>query len=141
MLNSYIRLTDLKDYICGVMGIKTITPIINNQITRYLIEDNLTVTQIYRAIKWYVEVEKNTINPIYGISFVKNIVEIANKYYAQLELEQLKREQEAKKLEKYQANNIVFRIKNLKTEKRKPKQINIDEIDVKGDDDDEHNSN
>ena len=40
---------------------------------------------------------------------------------------------EAKKIVEYQDNNIIFNIKSLQHKKRKPKQLDINDIDVKGD--------
>ena len=118
------------------MGIKTVTSTIKNQINRITLRDNLTFKEIARSIVWYTEVAKKEVNPIYGIAFVPNVFPMAAEYFRKLELEQVRKEEEAKKLVEYQENNIIFNIKSLEHKKRKPKQLNIDEINVEGESDD-----
>ena len=127
---------DLETLICEVMGIKTVTSTIKNQINRITLRDNLTFKEIARSIVWYTEVANKDVNPIYGIAFVPNVFPMAAEYFRKLELEQVRKEEEAKKLVEYQENNIIFNIKSLEHKKRKPKQLNIDEINVEGESDD-----
>lgn len=122
--------------ICEVMGIQTVTSTISNQINRIVLRDNLTFKDIARCIVWYTEVAKKEINPIYGIAFVPNVFPMAAEYFRKLELEQVRKDEEAKKLVEYQENNIIFNIKSLEHKKRKTKQLNIDEINVEGESDD-----
>jgi hypothetical protein len=127
---------DLEKLICEVMGIKTVTSTIKNQINRITLRDNLTFKDIARSIVWYTEVAQKEVSPIYGIAFVPNVFPMAAEYFRKLELEQVRKEEEAKKLVEYQENNIIFNIKSLEHKKRKPKQLNIDEINVEGESDD-----
>ena len=127
---------DLEQLICEVMGIKSVTSTIKNQINRIVLQDNLNFKEIARAIVWYTEIAKKEISPIYGIAFVPNVFPMAAEYFRKLELEQQSKDEEAKKLVEYQENNIIFNIKSLEHKKRQPKQLNIDEIDVEGESDD-----
>lgn len=129
-MDNYKR-QDLEDLIKDVMGISTITPMITKQINRFAMQD-WGYKEIARCIVWYVEVAGQTLSPMYGLGILPNIREQADKYFKQLELDQRKQEAEAKKIAEYQDNNIIFHIKNLKHEKRKPKQFNIEEINIEG---------
>lgn len=124
---------ELEEYICGVMDIKAVTPMITRQINRYVLEFNMTFKEIARCVVWYKEVFGGALNPVYGIGIVPNIREQATAYFKQLELDQKKQATEAQKVVEYQDNNIIFNIKSLQHNKRKPKQLNIDDIDIKGD--------
>ena len=119
------------------MGIKSVTSTIKNQINRIVLQDNLNFKEIARAIVWYTEVAKKEISPIYGIAFVPNVFPMAAEYFRQLELEQQSKDEEAKKLVEYQENNIIFNIKSLEHKRRTPKQLNISEIVIEGDESDD----
>jgi hypothetical protein len=69
---------------------------------------------------------------VYGIISIVNYREQANKYFHQLELDQQKQLAEAQKIVEYQDNNIIFNIKSLKHKKRQPRQFNIEDIKVEG---------
>ena len=121
--------------ICEVMGINSITPTIRRQINNYVLIDSMTYKDIARCLVWYVEVFHGKLEPIYGISFVPAVKDRAAKYFKQLEKNQEVQKIEAQKLVEYQENNIIFNIKSLKHQKRQPKQLNVSEIDVKGEKD------
>ena len=124
---------ELLGLIREVMGIKSITPMITKQINRFVVQDNMTYKDIARCIVWYTEVKGMTFDPVFGIAMVANIREQAENYFKQLELDQQNKAAEAKKVVEYQGNNIIFNIKSLKHEKRKPKQLDIGDINVEGD--------
>lgn len=127
--NEYKR-SDLEEVICEVMGITSITPMITKQINRYILEYNMSFKEIARCVVWYVDVFGGTLNTVYGIGIVPNVREQAAAYFKKLELDQQQQSIEAKKVVEYQDNNIIFNIKQLKHNKRDPKQLNIADIDI-----------
>lgn len=126
-------LKELQQLIKDVMGIKTITPMISRQINKFVLDYNMTYKEIARCIVWYTEVAKQTLEPLYGIGMIVNVREQTAAYFKQLELDQQRQQKEAEKVVQYQDNNIIFNIKSLKHKKKQPKQIDISQIDVKGD--------
>lgn len=126
-------LKELQQLIKDVMGIKTITPMISRQINKFVLDYNMTYKEIARCIVWYTEVAKQKLEPLYGIGMVVNVREQAAAYFKQLELDQQRQQKEAEKVVQYQDNNIIFNIKSLKHKKKQPKQIDISQINVKGD--------
>lgn len=126
-------LKELQQLIKDVMGIKTITPMISRQINKFVLDYNMTYKEIARCIVWYTEVAKQKLEPLYGIGMVVNVREQAAAYFKQLELDQQRQRKEAEKVVQYQDNNIIFNIKSLKHKKKQPKQIDISQINVKGD--------
>ena len=137
MANNKFTQNDLLDLIKEVMGIQTITPMIKKQINRFILEDDMTFKEIARCIVWYVEVQGGELNTIYGLGIIPNIREQAGQYFQKLELDQQKQLAEAQKIVEYQDNNIIFNIKSLKHKKRQPKQFNIEDIKVEGDNENE----
>ena len=130
--NTFKR-TDLEQMICEVMGLSTITPMISKQINRFILDYDMSFKEIARCVVWYVEVFGGELNPVYGIGIIPNIREKAAAYFKQLELDQQKQAIEAQKIVEYQDNKIIFNIKSLKHNKRKPKQLDINDINVEGD--------
>lgn len=128
-LKPYSR-KDLETLICEVMGIKSITPMINNQITKYSLEYGMSFKEIARCIVYYVEVQGKELSCMYGLGMIPNIRELANQYFKQLELDQQRKEKEAEKVIEYQDNNIIFHIKSLKLNTKKPKQLDLNDIKV-----------
>lgn len=123
---------ELENYICGAMGIKTITPMITRQINRYYLELDMTFKEIARCVVWYKEVFGGTFSPVYGIGIVPNIREQTAEYFKKLELDQQKQATEAQKVVEYQDNIIIYNIKSKQDNKRKPKKLDLNDIDVKG---------
>ena len=132
-LNNQYSRKELEDLICEVMDIKSITPMIRNQINKYILDYNMSFKEIARCIVWYVEVANGKMKPMYGIGIVPNIREESNAYFKKLELDQQNKTIEAKKIVEYQDNNIIFNIKSIQRKKRNPKQLDITSIDTKGD--------
>ena len=124
---------DLEDLIKEVMGIQTITPMIKKQINRFIIEEDMSFKEMARCIVYWTEVEGKEFNPAYGIAILPNLREHAAAYFNKLALEQKKQSEEAQKIVEYQDNNIIFNIKSLRHKKRQPKQFNIADIDIEGD--------
>lgn len=132
MANKYTK-DDLFALIRETMGLESIPPTISKQINRFILENDMTFKDIARCIVWYVEVHGGSLSPVYGIYFVPNVKESADKYFKQLELDQQKQLAEAQKIVEYQDNNIIFNIGSLKHKKREPRQFNIEDIKVEGD--------
>ena len=119
------------------MGLKSITPTIRKQGTNLVLVDGMTWKEIARCIVWYDEVFHGKFEPIYGLSFVPSVKDRAAKYFQQLEREQKVKAEQAKKIAEYQGNNIIFNIHSLEHQKRKPKHLDISEINVEGESDDD----
>lgn len=132
MANNQYTLNDLCELIKEVMDIKNITPLIRRHINQLILEQNMTFKDIARCIVWYVEVHGGKLDVVYGIIRVGDYKEKVDKYYQKLELDRQKQLAEAQKIVEYQDNNIIFNIKSLKHKKRQPKQINIADINVEG---------
>lgn len=130
---AFYSLNELQQLIKDVMGIQTITPMISKQINKFVLDYNMTYKEIARCIVWYTEVAKQTLDPLYGIGMIPNVREQTAAYFKQLELDQQRQQKEAEKVVQYQDNNIIFNIKSLKHKKKQPKQIDISQINVKGD--------
>ena len=124
---------DLLEIIRDVMGIETITPMITRQINKFVLQDDMSFKEIARCIVYYVEVRGGVLDTMYGLGMIPNIREQAAKYFKQLELDQQKQLAQAQKIVEYQDNNIIFNIGSLKHKKREPKQFNIQDIIVEGD--------
>ena len=128
----------LEELICKVMQIKSITPTIRKQISNFIRLDNMTYKEIARCIVYYNEVMLKELEPIYGIAFVPAVRDRAAKYFAELELKEKSKKEQADKILELQENNIIFHIEFLRDEeKRKPKQLDISEINVEGESDDD----
>lgn len=124
---------DLLEIIRDVMGIETITPMITRQINKFVLQDDMSFKEIARCIVYYVEVKGGVLDTMYGLGIIPNIREQAAKYFKQLELDQQKQLAQAQKIVEYQDNNIIFNIGSLKHKKRQPKQFNIQDVIVEGD--------
>lgn len=124
---------DLLEIIREVMGIETITPMITRQINKFVLQDDMSFKEIARCIVYYVEVKGGVLDTMYGLGIIPNIREQAAKYFKQLELDQQKQLAQAQKIVEYQDNNIIFNIGSLKHKKRQPKQFNIQDVIVEGD--------
>lgn len=128
---------DLEQYICEVMEIETITPMIAKQINRLVLDKGMTWKEIARCICWYTEVNNKKLSVIYGIAVVENFRIETAKYFKKLELDQQEQLRQAKKVVEYQDNNIIFNIKNLNLQNRnhRRKQLDLNDIDIQGDND------
>lgn len=135
--NNYTR-QDLENLICEVMDIKSITPTIRKQINNFILIDNMTYKDIMRCVVWYQEVFHGKFEPIYGLSFVPSVKDRAAKYFEELAKKVQRQQEQAKKIVEYQQNNIIFNIHSLEHKKRKAKQFDLKEIDIKGDSDNDN---
>lgn len=133
MENNPFTLADLYEFIRESFGIQEIPQTIIRQIQRFSLRYEMSAKEIARCVCYYQEVRKEKLDPLYGIWFVPNIRTQAAEYFKKLELDQQKQATEAKKVVEYQDNNIIFNIKSLQHKRRKPKQLDINEINIKGD--------
>ena len=130
----------LEQLICELAEITQVTPLITKHINELCLQYHMTWKEIARCLTWYVEVAKGTVKVEYGIKTIcTSVREKANQYFEKLALEQQKQQKEAAKVVEYQANNIIFNISSVEKHKRKPKQLDVATIDVKGDDDEYSN--
>ena len=128
---------ELEQLIKELMGIQSIPPNFNKQINKFVLENDMTLKEIARCIDWYVEVRKGKIDPLYGLWFVPNVREQAEQYFKQLELDQQRQAEQARKVIEIQDNNIIFNVNSVPRRKREPKKLDISEINVKGEDEDD----
>ena len=124
---------DLFDLVSDIMKIKVMTPMIIRQVNKFVLEYNMSFKEIARCIVYYTEVKGGVLDTMYGLGIIPNIREQAAQYFKQLELDQQKQLAQAQKIVEYQDNNIIFNIGSLKHKKREPKQFNITDISVEGD--------
>lgn len=124
---------DLEQLIKEVMGVQTIPPNFTKQINRFVLENDMSLKEIARCIVWFVEVRQSKIDPLYGLWFVPNIREQAAQYFKQLELDQQRQAEQARKVLEVQDNNVIFNISDIPHSRRKPKQFDISQINVEGD--------
>lgn len=128
---------ELEQLIKELMGVQSIPPNFNKQINKFVLENDMTLKEIARCIDWYVEVRQGKIDPLYGLWFVPNVREQAEQYFKQLELDQQRQAEQARKVIEIQDNNIIFNVNNVPRRKREPKKLDISEINVKGEDEDD----
>lgn len=127
---------DLELMICDLAGIKKITPLITKHISELCIQYHMTWKEIARCLTWYVEIGHGSIQVQYGIKTIcTSVREKAEQYFKKLELDRQKQSKEASKVVEYQENNIIFNISLVKNKKRQPKQLDINTINVEGDND------
>ena len=136
MANNYTKV-ELDELICEVMGLKSITPTIRKQVNTYVLVDHMTYKEIARCIVYYQEVKKKKLEPLYGIFFVPAIKEEAAKYFIELERQKKVQKEQAQKVAEFKENNIIFNIGSLEHKKRKPKQLDVNEINIEGESDDD----
>ena len=128
---------ELEQLIKELMGIQSIPPNFNKQINKFVLENDMTLKEIARCIDWYVEVRQGKIDPLYGLWFVPNVREQAEQYFKQLELDQQRQAEQARKVIEIQDNNIIFNVNSVPRGKGEPKKLDISEINVKGEDEDD----
>jgi len=134
---SNVTKADLEQLICEVMDLKSITPTIRKQINNFVLIDHMTYKEIARCVVYYQEVLKMKFEPVYGIAFVPSVKDRAAKYFAELERKQKVQKEQAQRIAEFQENNIIFNISSLEHKKRKPKQLDVTEIDIEGESDDD----
>ena len=135
MEETLITRTYVEDLIREYMGLSGPLPnMIKRQINSLVLDDNFTLKEVARCAVWYVEVAQKEISPLYGVKIFASIREEVDKYFKKLELDQRNQAIEAKKIVEYQDNNIIFNIKSLEHKKRQPKQLDMNEIHVEGED-------
>lgn len=127
-------INNLYQIIRDVIGCKEIPPIIQKQISEFVVRDGMTFKEIARCIVWCDEVgmkdKKDKWNPIYGIGCIRNVREATAKHFSELEKEQKQKEAEAQQAKVIAQSNIVFKVGKINKPRRSPKHFDIAEIDV-----------
>jgi len=132
-MSNYVK-ADLYELIKDLFHITAIPPMIQKQVNNYILDYNMSFKEIARCLVYWVEVRHEKMDIKYGIGIVPNIREDAAKYFQKLELQKAAQQKEAEKAVELENNNIIFNIKSVKSQKRKPTQLDLNEINL-GDDD------
>lgn len=132
-MNNYTK-AELYELIKDLFGVTTVPPMIQKQINNYILDYNMNFKEIARCLVYWVEVQHQKLDIKYGIGIVPNIRENAAKYFKDLEIQKQQQQKEAEKAVELENNNIIFNIKSVKSQKRKPQQLDLNEIKL-GDDD------
>ena len=118
---------ELREFICDVLQIPKVDTMIESQINRFVVELGLSYKEIAQALVFYIEVEKNTYQPKYGIGIVPHVVKKANAYFAKKRKE---REAQIRSVEEAKKNpDIILKVDKIKRRKKRPK-IDIENLDV-----------
>lgn len=134
--------SDLDNIIRNYLGLAPTVQLpgtIRKQLTRFIVEQNIPIIEIARAIAYYVEVLKYKIDSIHGIYFVPDVLNDSNKYFEKLAAEKAAKQQEAKKFSQSETKDEVIFNVNMKAiaERkiaRKLEQLSFDTIDLSGGD-------
>lgn len=113
---------ELEQHICSTLNISSLTQIIQNQITKFVMTNGLSYDTIARAVSYYIDVEKTPYQAKFGIGLIPYMVDKANAYYAAIEAQ--KKAQIRSASIASSTPEIVLQATNLP--KRKP----IDPIDI-----------
>lgn len=132
-MNNYTK-AELYELIKDLFGVTAVPPMIQKQINNYILDYNMNFKEIARCLVYWVEVQHQKLDIKYGIGIVPNIRENAAKYFKDLEIQKQQQQKEAEKAVELENNNIIFNIKSVKSQKRKPQQLDLNEIKL-GDDD------
>ena len=105
---------------------------ITKQISRFVLDSEMTYKEIGRCVYYYKEVKKKKIDPLYGIWFVSNIRAEAARYWADIEAKHAQRAENAKQFAVNDGNTVVFNVKEILKHKRKPHQLQPLQFDEEG---------
>lgn len=131
-MSNYVK-ADLYGLIKDLFNVTAVPPMIQKQVNNYILDYNMSFKEIARCLVYWVEVRHEKLDLKYGIGIVPNIREDAAKYFKNLEVQKEQQQKEAEKAVELENNNIIFNIKSVKSQKRKPTQLDLNEIDL-GDD-------
>ena len=120
---------DLNDYIKEIFKIENIPPMINRQILRFIMDNDMSFKEIARCLNYIVEVKHLNLELQYGIACVLTFREEAGKFFQKLELDKQRQNAEAQKAIQIQGDIIKFTIQKS-NKKRKIKQLDMTEITV-----------
>lgn len=118
---------ELRELICELFVIPKVTPVIENQLHRYVMELGFTYKEIAQALIFYVEVQKGNYVAIYGISAVPNVMRDAKNYFYKL------KKQKEEQLESIKTANknpdIILRVKEVR-EPKKREPVDMENLDL-----------
>lgn len=118
--------SELEDKIKEIFEIDTISLLISKQITSYVTEHKYTYLEIARALFYFFEIQGGDIGRCKGIGIVPYVMDDARKYFAELERQTIRQEQEAKKLREQELNITVC--KSTPRRKSRNRMISIENI-------------
>jgi len=118
---------ELREIICRTLNIPKVPQTMENQITRFVTELDLTYKQIARGLVFFVEVEKGKFDTKYGLGIVPQVVERADIYYDNMRKRIEKQKESVEESKKYP--DIILKVGTIKP-KRKLPQIDIKLIEV-----------
>lgn len=135
--------TELKSLLRSELNIpddEEFPPLVSKQITKLFLE-GFSYKEIGRIVYFYLHYLKGKYNPLYGIYFVRTYRQQSQKFWAQKELEQKRKELEAKEFSSA-GGVVVFNVRQILKNKKKPyrlEPLQFEDIDdMKGDDDGQH---
>ena len=102
-MEDYVK-ADLVNLIKDLTGETKLSPMIQGQIQRYVLELGMSFKEIARCLVYWVEVKGQSLSPAYGIGIVPSIRKPAADYFKQLELEREEQVKQAKKAIEYEEN-------------------------------------
>ena len=94
-MEDYVK-ADLVNLIKDLTGETKLSPMIQGQIQRYVLELGMSFKEIARCLVYWVEVKGQSLSPAYGIGIVPSIRKPAADYFKQLELEREEQVKQAK---------------------------------------------
>ena len=130
--------SDLDNCIRGYLQLAPGTPLprsVNNQLNKFLVGLDYQPLDIARAVSYYVEVQGNKLDKIYGIWFVPDVISDSKKYFDELAKKKAQKEAEALVIESTcNETKLIYNvnIKKIAERKipRKLEQIDITKIDI-----------
>lgn len=118
---------ELRKFICEVLNIPKITPTIEGQIHRFVMELGVSYKEIAQALVFFLEEEGGTYEEKYGIGILKSVFARSNAHFEKKRKEKEK-QIESVKLAKEQPD-IVLTVKEIKQRKKRPK-IDIENLEI-----------
>ena len=103
---------DVKALILEKFQLSQITPLINEQLNQCA-QAQMTADEIYNCIKYYSEVMNKTMDPIYGIWFVRNIRDQVKRYNANVEARDDQKLEQAEIVKQDKIKKYVINLKEM----------------------------
>lgn len=118
---------ELRKFICEVLQIPKITPTIEGQIHRFVMELGVTYKEIAQALVFFLEEEQGIYEEKYGIGILKNLFGRSKAHFERKRKEKEKQLQSIE-LAKEQPD-IVLVVTEVKQRKKRPK-IDIENLEI-----------